>query len=81
MASHVVPENPGVASWLSHEGLTKFEGGLGYELVSPSAVLRQGSPFGEGRRGVEVGQVALKRPAERSFNGRQRREAPGSTRA
>ena len=45
---------PGVAPWLSHEGLTKFEGGLGHELVPPGAVLRQGSPFGEGRREVEL---------------------------
>ena len=50
--------HPGVAPWLSHEGLTKFEGGLGHELVPSGAVLRQGSPFGEGRREVEVGQVA-----------------------
>ena len=55
--------------WLSHEGLTKFEGGLGHELVPPGAVLRlrQGSRFGEGRREVEVGQVALKRPAVGHF--------------
>ena len=26
---------PGVASWLSHEGLTEFEGGLGHELAPP----------------------------------------------
>ena len=26
---------PGVASWLSHEGLPKFEGGLGHELAPP----------------------------------------------
>jgi len=44
--------HPGVAPWLSHEGHMK--GGLGHELVPPSAVLRQGSPFGEGRREVEV---------------------------
>ena len=36
---------PGVVSWLSHEGLTKFEGGLGHKPVPPGAVLRQGSPF------------------------------------
>ena len=35
---------------------TKFEAGLGHELVPPGAVLRQGSQFGEGRREVEVGQ-------------------------
>ena len=51
--------HPGVASWLSHVGLTKFEGGLGHELVPPGAVLHQGSPFDEGRWKVEVGQVAL----------------------
>ncbi len=76
----VVLGHPGVASWLSHEGLTKFEGGLGHELVPPGAVLRQGSPFRESRREVEVGQVALKRD-RRLFLGRQRLEAPGSTRA
>ncbi len=54
--------HPGVASWLSHEGLAKFEGRLGHELAPPGAVLRQGNPFGEGRREVEVGQVTLKRP-------------------
>ena len=54
----VLRGHPGVAPWLSHEGLTKFEGGLGHELVPPGAVLRQGRPFGEGRREVEVGQVA-----------------------
>ena len=59
--------HPGVAPWLSHEGLTKFEGGLGHELAPPGAVLSQGSPFGEGRREVLVGQVALKRPAEGHF--------------
>ena len=51
---------PGVASWLSHEALAKFAGGLGHELAPSGVVLRQGSPFGEGRREVEVGQVALK---------------------
>ena len=56
----VLRGHPGVASWLSHEGLTKCEGGLCHELAPPSAVLRQGCPFGEGRREVEVGQVALK---------------------
>ena len=35
---------------LSHEGLTKLEGGLGHELVPPGVVLHQGSLFGEGRR-------------------------------
>ena len=55
--------HPSVAPWLSHAGLAKFEGGLGHELASPSAVLRQGCPFGEGRRKVKVGQLALKRPA------------------
>ena len=39
----VLRGHPGVAPWLSHEGLTKFEGGLGHELVPPGAVLRQGS--------------------------------------
>ena len=52
--------HPGVSSWLSHEGLTKFEWGFGHELAPPCAVLRHGCPFGEGRREVEVGQVALK---------------------
>ena len=52
--------HPGVSSWLSHEGLTKFERRFGHELAPPSAVLRQGCPFGEGRREVEVSQVALK---------------------
>ena len=42
--------HPGVAPWLSHAGLAKFEGGLGHELAPPGAVLRQGCPFGEGRR-------------------------------
>ena len=46
-------------------GLTSLEGGLLHELAPPSAVLRQGSPFGEGRWEVEVGQVALKRPGEK----------------
>ena len=36
----VLRGHPGVASWLSHEGLTKFEGGLGHELAPPGAVLR-----------------------------------------
>ncbi len=30
----VLRGRPGVASWLSHEGLTKFEGRLGHELAS-----------------------------------------------
>ena len=55
----VLRGHPGVAPWLSHEGLTKFEGGLGHELVPPGAVLRQGSPIREGRQEVEVGQVAF----------------------
>ena len=63
----VLRGHPGVAPWLSHEGLTKFEGGLGHELVPPGAVLRQGSPIRECRREVEVGQVALKRPAVGHF--------------
>ena len=63
----VLRGHPGVASWLSHEGLTKFEGGLGHELAPPSAVLRLGSLFGEGRREVEVSQMALKRPAVGHF--------------
>ena len=58
----VLRGHPGVASWLSHEGLPKFEGRLGHELAPPGAVLRQGSPFREGRWEVEVGQVTLKRP-------------------
>ena len=33
----------GVACWLSYEGLTKFEGGLGHELVPPGAILRHGA--------------------------------------
>ena len=53
----VLRGQPGVASWLSHAGLTKFERGLGHELVPPGAVLREGSPFGEGRREVEVGHL------------------------
>ena len=44
--------HPGVASWLSHEGLTKFEGRLGHELVPPGAVLRQG---GRAAWGVKFG--------------------------
>ena len=72
----VLRGQPGVASWLSHAGLTEFEWGLGHELVPPGAVLRQGSPFGEGRREVEVGQVALKRPAVGRSFGRARIE-PG----
>ena len=63
----VLRGHPGVAPWLSHEGLTKFEGGLGHELVPPGAVLRQGSPFREGRWEVEVDQVALKRPTVSHF--------------
>jgi hypothetical protein len=63
----VLWDHPGVAPWLSHEGLTKFEGGLGHELVPPGAVQRQESPFGEGRPKAEVGQVALKRPAQSLF--------------
>ena len=35
----VLRGHPGVASWLSHEGLTKFEGGLCHELAPPDAVL------------------------------------------
>jgi hypothetical protein len=38
-----------------------LKGGLGHELLSPGAVLRQRIPVGEGRREVEVGQVAFKR--------------------
>ena len=49
------------------KGLPSLKGGLGHELVPSGAVLRQGSPFGEGRREVEVGQVALKRPAVGRF--------------
>ncbi len=41
----VLRGHPGVAPWLSHEELAKFEGGLGHELVPPGAVLRQGSPL------------------------------------
>jgi hypothetical protein len=55
--------HPGVASWLSHVEHKKFEGGLGHELAPPGVVLRHWSPFDEGRREVEMGQVALKRPA------------------
>ena len=53
----ILQGHPGVAPWLSHAGLAKFEGG------ASSAFLRQGCPFGEGRRKVELGQVELKRPA------------------
>ncbi len=56
--------HPGVAPWLLHEGLTKFEGGLGHELVPPGAVLRQGSPFREG----EKGEVWGKRRSSRRLN-------------
>ena len=45
--------HPGVAPWLSYAGLAKFEGGLGHELAPPGAVLRQGCPFGEGRRKIK----------------------------
>ena len=55
----VLRSHPGVAPWLPHRGLANGEGGHGHELVLPGAVLRQGSPFREGRRKVEVGQVAL----------------------
>ena len=34
--------HPGVSSWLSHEGLIKFDWRFGHELGSLSAVLRQG---------------------------------------
>ena len=40
----VLRGHPGVAPWLSHEGLTKFEGELGHELVPTGAVL-QGEPI------------------------------------
>lgn len=58
----VLRGHPGVAPWLSHEGLSKFKGGLGHELSSPGAVLHLGSPSREGRWEIEVGQVTLKRP-------------------
>ena len=44
----------GVVPWLSHAGLTKFEGGLGHELAPLGAVLRHGCPFGEGRRKIAL---------------------------
>ncbi len=47
------------------KSLPSLKGGLDYKLATPGAVLRQGSPFGEGRWEVEVGQVALKRPGEK----------------
>ncbi len=50
----VLRVHPGVASYLSHEGLTKFEEGLGHKLELSGAVLRQGSPVGEGRQEAEV---------------------------
>ncbi len=59
--------HPGVSSWLPREVLTKFDWGLGHELFPPGAVVRQGSPLGEGSREVEVGQVASKRPSEGNF--------------
>ena len=55
--------HPGVAPWLPHEGFANGEGGSGYELVPPGAVLPQVCPLGEHRRKAEVVQVALKRPA------------------
>ena len=43
------------------KGLPSLKGGsVTSLLVPPSAVLRQGCPFGEGRQEVEVSQVALK---------------------
>ena len=59
----VLRSHPGVAPWLPHEGFANGEGGRGYELVPPGAVLRQVCPLGEHRRKAEVVQVALKRPA------------------
>ncbi len=38
-----------------------------HQVALPGEVLRQGSPFGEGRPGVKMGQVALKRPAVGHF--------------
>jgi len=58
---------PGIASWLSHARLTKFEWGLSHELAPPGAVLCQGGPFGEACWDFEVGQMALKRPAVGHF--------------
>ena len=52
--------DPGIATWLPREGLPKFERGFGHELLPPGAVLRQGSPFVEGRWEVELSQVAMK---------------------
>jgi len=59
----VLRSHPGVAPGLPHEGFANGEGGRGYELVPPGAVLRQVCPLGEHRRKAEVLQVALKRPA------------------
>ena len=53
------------------KGLPSLKGGsviLGHELAPPGAVLRQGSPFREGRWEVEVGQVTLKRPPVGHFS-------------
>jgi hypothetical protein len=54
----------------SHAALKKFEGVLGHEL----AVLHHGSPFGEGRREVKVGQMAdgVVATGRSSFFGRRR---------
>ena len=54
-AQLVLRGHPGVSSWLSHEGLSRFEWRFGHELAPPSAF-----PFGEVRWGVEVCQEALK---------------------
>ena len=76
----VLRGHPRVAPWLSHEGLTKYEGGLGHELVPHGAIPCQVSLFCEGLREVEMGG-GIEATDRRSFLGRQRREAPGSTRA
>jgi len=59
----VLRSHPGAAPWLPHEGLANGEGGRGYELVPPGAVLCQVCRLGEHRREIEVVQVALERPA------------------
>jgi len=53
---------PGVAPWLQHEGSARAERRRGQELLPPGVVLHQAGPLAEHRQGVQVAQIALKRP-------------------
>ena len=64
VSSPVLRCQPGVAPWSPYERLADGERGMSDEFVPGRAVLRECGPFGEGRREVEVLEVAFEGPAE-----------------